>query len=212
MTEIATWICAAVLLLLPGTVLAQGVEQNPTGVQDLEPDASSSSETSGPDPSLQTILRRQFVDRPAPRLEWVSVASPDVKKRLEGYDRPVVVEFWATWCTPCKPMRNYLGGLSEEVGADVAFVALSAEDVDRIRSAGARENAVGSAYIPLGKVQESALSDWMIKAYPTVFVIRADGTVAGAFTGLETRHQIGRLLRSLVDADESSPGELLPAE
>jgi thiol-disulfide isomerase/thioredoxin len=163
-------------------------------------------------PGLPVILQRHFVGHPAPALEWTSVVAPDDTQRLDEYDRPVVVEFWATWCSPCKPMRDFLGGLSAQVGPSVAFVAVSSEDLKRLQRSGARETARGSSYIPLGKVRESALSNWIIEAYPTVFVIRQDGTVAGAFTGLESRDAIGEMVRKLAGESDATSDDLLPAD
>ena len=153
-------------------------------------------------PGLATILERHYVGRPAPSLQWTPVTSPDTTKRLSDIDKPVVVEFWATWCAPCKPMRTFLGELSNDVGGEVSFAALSAEELDRIAAHGVEENAKGRAYIPLGRVGEEALRAWVIEAYPTVFVIDGDGRVAGAFTGLESRESIGALVRQLAGDTE----------
>jgi thiol-disulfide isomerase/thioredoxin len=151
-------------------------------------------------PELGRVLDTHFTGRPAPALAWKRVAEPDTTEKLDDIDGPVVVEFWATWCAPCKPMREYLGGLAKEFAGDVTFVAVSAEPLDTLVRAGASENARGKAYIPLGKIGEPALSTWIIETYPTVFVID-DGTVAGAFIGLNSREAIGQLVRRLADED-----------
>ncbi len=285
MPRVTAWIFVVAVLLGPLSAAAQGVETNPTGVDDLDPDGQSSRDESGPAwlgimmdateegvrvrtvvhgspaatagvrhgdlirtvdgeeiktpdqlrervrrskpgdaieigllrvqeeiservelaraPGLDAILDRHFVGRPAPSLEWTPVARPRTQASLDEVNRPMVVEFWATWCTPCKPMRDYLGRLASDVGRDVSFVAVSAEDLDRLRSTGARANAGGDAYIPIGRVDESVLTDWFIEAYPTVFVIDADGRVAGAFTGLDSRPAIGRLVRELAARNTS---------
>ncbi len=49
----------------------------------------------------------------------------DVVVRSES---PVVVDFWAPWCRPCKAVRPVLEALEEEAGTRVAFAAL---DIDR---------------------------------------------------------------------------------
>ena len=42
-------------------------------------------------------------------------------------DKPVLVDFWAEWCPPCKAMEPTIEALSEELAASVKIVKL---DVD----------------------------------------------------------------------------------
>jgi thiol-disulfide isomerase/thioredoxin len=49
---------------------------------------------------------------------------------LRGEDlagRAVVVEFWATWCPPCRSTLEWLGGLKQKYGDNVAVLALAVE-------------------------------------------------------------------------------------
>lgn len=50
---------------------------------------------------------------------------------LEGSAEPVVVNLWASWCIPCRSEAPLLREADESFGADVRFVGIATEDVDR---------------------------------------------------------------------------------
>ncbi|MEU8004364.1 thioredoxin [Catellatospora sp. NPDC049111] len=43
-------------------------------------------------------------------------------------DRPVVVDFWAEWCAPCKVLERSLNELSAEYGDRVVFTKLDSDN------------------------------------------------------------------------------------
>ncbi len=58
---------------------------------------------------------------------------PLTAEQLAG--RAVLVEFWATWCPPCRSTLQWLGDLKHRYGDNLAVVALAVESPqDQIRS------------------------------------------------------------------------------
>jgi len=48
--------------------------------------------------------------------------------KIKRYNKPVVVEFWAPWCGPCKMMAPYLNQVKTEYAGRVELLKINADD------------------------------------------------------------------------------------
>jgi len=65
-----------------------------------------------------------------PRLTLLDLAGkPIAAEDLAG--RVVMVEFWATWCVPCRSTLQWLGELKQQYGDRLAIVALAVESPEQ---------------------------------------------------------------------------------
>ncbi len=111
--------------------------------------------------------------RPAPRL-----ILPDLDERkldlatLRG--RVVVVNFWATWCPPCRREFPSLGRLQKLFKPqDLTVVAINVgEDSDTAFSFSA-----GAGIIVLLDQDSRAMADWRVSGLPSTFVLDRQGRV-----------------------------------
>ncbi|MFE1103313.1 thioredoxin [Nocardiopsis alba] len=56
-----------------------------------------------------------------------TVTDADFKEEVLSSDLPVLVDFWADWCGPCKQMAPVLDKLAEEYGAKLKVVKLNTD-------------------------------------------------------------------------------------
>ena len=90
-----------------------------------------------------------------------------------------VVNFWASWCPPCRAEHPTLMALAAE-GVRVVGVNM----MDDPANAGAFLAEAGNPFLavafdPRGKMR----LDWGVTAPPETFILRGDGTVAFKFIG-----------------------------
>ncbi len=56
------------------------------------------------------------------------VGADTFEAEVLGSDKPVLVDFWAPWCGPCRTVAPILEGLADEYGDRVAVAKLNVDD------------------------------------------------------------------------------------
>jgi len=101
--------------------------------------------------------------------------------RNEMAGRVVLVEFWATWCPPCRGTLAWLGDLQKGRGEDLVVLAIAVEseeeDVRRI----AAELSIPVRWAVGTPEVARAFGD--VSAVPTLLLFDRQGRAAGTFYG-----------------------------
>jgi Thiol-disulfide isomerase and thioredoxins len=127
--------------------------------------------------TLPGIERPAFVGKPAPALKAKAMDGSAINvASLKG--KVVLVDFWTTWCGPCKRELPLLEKLSRQFGSKGLFVLGVNVGEDRH----VLQEIVKSAkltYLNLSvEVSDELLSRYSISSYPTVVLIDRAGNVA----------------------------------
>ena len=124
------------------------------------------------------------------RFEGGTVSSDQLKGRV------VMLDFWATWCPPCREEMPYLVKVAREYEAKgVSFVAVSHDDPGEARQeiANFARTIPGlSSYAAYGN--EQASDAYLVEALPTLYVIDGKGRVVASHQGLASERSVRKWL------------------
>jgi cytochrome c biogenesis protein CcmG/thiol:disulfide interchange protein DsbE len=137
---------------------------------------------------VTTQESRAFVEdvgngkRPAAPSFDLPALEGDGRVRLDDYrGRPVVINFWASWCDPCKDEAPLLEELAAAEGPDgAAFLGIDAQDLtDDARAFAER---YGLTY-PLAHDDGDIHERWGVSQFPETFVVDGAGRTIAHWPG-----------------------------
>jgi peroxiredoxin len=108
----------------------------------------------------------------------------------------VLVEFWATWCPPCRasiPVIEHLHRTYAEQGLVVLGISID-ERWDTVQSF-AREH--GISYTVL-KGSDAVSEKYLVRVVPTLFLVGKDGMIAKQYVGGEEEETLAQDVRAML--------------
>lgn len=162
------------------------------------------NEDESDEPPLSTTTGELPEPRPAPEFEMALMNGEGsvTLEELEG--KTVVLNFWASWCGPCREEMPALQEMSEASGDDVVFVGVGAKNDDQ-EDAEAFVEEFGITY-PIGRDTEGgdALGGRMeqeygVPGYPATFFITPDGLINQIVFGAVDTEQLEAYIANASD-------------
>jgi thioredoxin 1 len=101
----------------------------------------------------------------------------EFNQEISKNGRPVIVDFWATWCIPCKMTKPVLEKLAQEYTQKVDFLAINGDESPEV------------------------LKNFGVMGIPTVLAIR-EGKVIGRVTGAQNEAGYRTMFEALAEGKE----------
>lgn len=118
------------------------------------------------------LLSQPTVGQEAPALSGIKF----IDKQLPGLDKKFVfVDFWATWCSPCRKSLPHVDKLAEKYKDKVVFFAISDEKETDVRQF-LQKNKFNSLIFGLD-IQKNLFSKLEIKSVPQYILISPENTI-----------------------------------
>jgi cytochrome c biogenesis protein CcmG, thiol:disulfide interchange protein DsbE len=135
------------------------------------------------------------VGDPAPRFEAELLGQEGRLDLAELRGRPVVINFWASWCVPCEDEAPMLRDAAERYGDQIAFVGVDIRD--------ARSEALAFVekwdldYLHVRDEDLSIYDDYGLTGQPETFFLDEDGVILEHVPGPLFRDTLFPLLDSI---------------
>jgi beta-lactamase regulating signal transducer with metallopeptidase domain/thiol-disulfide isomerase/thioredoxin/protocatechuate 3,4-dioxygenase beta subunit len=134
----------------------------------------------------------------------------DPLKLSDFQGKLVLLDFWATWCTPCLGEMPALGDIQTTFGANPRFamIGLSCDQAPESPEEYIRRNPMGWTQAFAGDFNSSVGTSYKLRAIPATFLIGPDGRIlAKNLRGTALKEAVARALKddSLFTANTWAP-------
>lgn len=101
----------------------------------------------------------------------IELTDENFEKEMQNYSKPVLVDFWAEWCSPCSFLSPIMDKIAEEFKEKIVFIKVNIDKapsvsqkigIDRIPAVNLFKNGkVVSGFI--GVQPETEIKKWLEK-------------------------------------------------
>ncbi len=148
------------------------------------------AETSAAETVTETTAPETTAPETEPPLEpapdfTVQTADGETAKLSDYVGKPVIINFWATWCGPCKSELPAFNDAYAAYGEDIHFLMVNLTDGAQETAAGVTEFVENNGYtFPLYLDTEiDAASTYGVYSIPLTVFVDAKGNLLGGHTG-----------------------------
>lgn len=124
-------------------------------------------------------------------------------KLSDFFGKPIVLNFWASWCGPCKKEMPYFEKAYVEYGDKVNFVILNATDGIRetVKSASEHIKENGYTFPVYFDTERIAAYTYGVRSLPSTLFIDSDGSTVTGYAGILSEKTLIANIESLLEEE-----------
>jgi len=144
-------------------------------------------------------LQGEALETPLSGLRWIAGSS-----RPETEGKVVVIDFWATWCGPCKNFSPRLDKLQKKFADDVVAIGIAGQN-DKIQVVESYLSRTSHSYLNAYDSNQRLYKSIGVQGIPHVLILSSDGVVR--WQGYPGNVDFETVLEEIVVADREMRAE-----
>ena len=173
--------------LIGGAYVLYGRLSAGAGADNLSVQTPPSAQAPGETGAPQDSAAPEETEPPKVEAPDFTVENADgTEVKLSDYEgKPIVLNFWASWCSPCKSEMPEFNAAWEELDGEVQFLMVNMTDGARETVESAREYVEGEGFTfpVLFDTNSEAAIAYSAYSLPTTYFIDAEGYVTARAVG-----------------------------
>lgn len=190
MKKVVQWAILALILVVTVFTIYSGLD---SGSESVEKDAAKA-------PKVQEYPEIGYL-APAFQLKSLDGEEHELKQYI---GKPVILNFWASWCTPCIQEAPYFVEMHSKYKQDVQILTINLTAVDSLEGAKAFVEQFGYEFPTLLDEENEAATSYRIKPIPTTFFINPQGLITDGVYGGMTIEDLEARTKQLIQESQSS--------
>lgn len=146
----------------------------------------------------------KYIRKPNLKLDEIEIESIDGQKiDIQNYvGKPLIVNFWASWCGPCLKELPHFKQINKKYGGDVTFLLISEENPEKIIPF---KNFFDFEFV----LSSKSFNSYGVNTWPTTYFYDSDGLlkdkVNGSLTLKDLEKKISKIMPSSFSKDLKLP-------